>query len=127
MIAKLFNFIKSHPSDVVLTLTVIILTISSYNLGKIMAYKSLKTPITIYDTQNSQNITQPNRERGNQAQIIPAPKDPTVIASKNSKSKLYHFTWCPGASQIADKNKLTFATESAAIAAGYTLAGNCQK
>lgn len=48
-----------------------------------------------------------------------------VVASKNSTSKVYHFPWCPSASKIADKNKLTFATEAAAISAGYTLAGNC--
>ncbi len=55
------------------------------------------------------------------------PTNPQVVASKNSKGKLYHFTWCPGASMIAEKNKITFASEAAAIAAGYTLAGNCQK
>lgn len=54
-------------------------------------------------------------------------RDQTVVASKNSKGKLYHFTWCPGVSMIAEKNKITFANEAAAITAGYTLAGNCQK
>lgn len=48
-----------------------------------------------------------------------------VVASKNSR--LYHFLWCSGASMIAEKNKITFINETAAIAAGYTLAGNCKK
>lgn len=127
MLTKLFNFIKSRQADVILAIAVILLTITSYNLGKIMAYQKLKTPITIYDAQSPLDIVRPNERQGSQAKISTAPRDQTVVASKNSKTKLYHFTWCSGASQIADKNKLTFATETAAIAAGYTLAGNCKK
>ena len=67
---------------------------------------------------------QPGDTRGT---LAPAARDQIVVASKNSKGKLYHFSWCSGASQIAEKNKITFTNEAAAITAGYTLAGNCQK
>ncbi len=53
------------------------------------------------------------------------PSDPRVVASKTSKSKLYHYTWCSGAQRIKDTNKIWFNSAAAAEAAGYTLAGNC--
>ena len=44
-------------------------------------------------------------------------KDIEISANKNLE----------GPAKIAEKNKLTFTTEVAAISAGYTLAGNCTK
>lgn len=119
MLSKLFNLIKNHQPDVVLTLAVILITVTSYNLGKISAFQSLKTPVTISEP-NTGNMVRP------QAGESELPNS-AVVVSKKSKSKLYHFTWCPGAGQIAEANKLTFTNEQAAIAAGYTRAGNCKK
>jgi deoxyribonuclease-1 len=92
-------------------------------LGKISALNSQKTQI---------KITSGNKVEEEIVKSVSAPKktptrDQMVVASKNSKAKLYHFTWCPGASQIAEENKIIFPNEAAAIAAGYTLAKNCQK
>jgi hypothetical protein len=47
----------------------------------------------------------------------------SVVASKSGTK--YHFSWCPGAKQIKDENKITFETTAAARAAGYTPAANC--
>ena len=126
MLTKLYNLIKSHPADTLLVIAVILLTITSYNLGKIAAFRSLKTPIAVYEGTNQQNIVRP--EAGERVAVpSPTPRDETVVASKKSKSMLYHFSWCSGAKAIADANRLTFSTETAAIAAGYSLAGNCKK
>jgi hypothetical protein len=48
----------------------------------------------------------------------------SVVASKNGKK--YHYSYCSGAKQIAEANKITFPTREAAEASGYTLASNCQ-
>ena len=62
----------------------------------------------------------------NKSKTIPAqPKDLRVVVSKASTTKKYHFTWCAGAKQIKETNKLWFETELLAQKAGYTLAGNC--
>lgn len=50
-----------------------------------------------------------------------------VIASKKSKSGVYHYLWCPGAKQIKPGNIIEFPSEQAAIDAGLQLAGNCNK
>lgn len=45
----------------------------------------------------------------------------------NQKSRLYHLSsGCPGYSQIAVKNRVSFQSESEAISAGYKKAGNCK-
>ncbi len=123
MLSKFFQLIKSYQSDITLAVAVILISVISFNLGKISAISSQKAQINI---TGGENVKQTGDAVSNTPSKV-APKDQTVVASKNSKGKLYHFTWCSGASQIAEKNKITFVNETAAIAAGYTLAGNCQK
>lgn len=47
-----------------------------------------------------------------------------VVASKNGSK--YHYSYCPGAKQIKEENKITFNSAKEAEASGYVLAGNCQ-
>lgn len=121
MLSKFFQLIKSRQSDIVLAVTVILISVISFNLGKASSLNGQKAQIKITGGENTKRV-------GDTMGIFALPvKDQTVVASKNSKGKLYHFTYCPGASMIAEKNKITFPNEAAAIAAGYTLAGNCQR
>lgn len=48
----------------------------------------------------------------------------SIVASRNGKR--WHYTWCPGAETISDKNKRYFKTEAEAEKAGYTKASNCK-
>jgi len=47
----------------------------------------------------------------------------TVVASKSGTR--YHLPSCPGAKQIKESNKISFASTEQARAAGYTPAANC--
>ena len=71
----------------------------------------------------------------NQASIINASKtiensklkienSASVVASRSGTK--YHYTYCPGAKQISEKNKLIFESAEAAEASGYSLAANCK-
>ena len=126
MLPKFFQLIKSYQSDIILVLAVILISVISFNLGKISATNSQKAQIKISGGENVGQAGNLKSTSASNSKTAPA-KDQTVVASKNSKGKLYHFTWCPGASMIAEKNKITFTSEAAAIVAGYTLAGNCQR
>ena len=59
------------------------------------------------------------------------PTTPAVVASVNGaiignkKSKIYHRPDCPGARRVSPQNRVRFANEAEAQAAGYRLAGNC--
>jgi len=116
MLSKLFQFVKANQSDIILAVAVILISVISFNLGKASALNGQKAQIKITGGENALQTTN-----------YSLPTNPSVVASKNSKGKLYHFTYCPGASMIAEKNKIIFPNEAAAIAAGYILAGNCQK
>ncbi len=105
----------------------------AYNLGRISA--SQKPNITFDPSgevfqANSGALASPGAGKGpissNKPAATAAPKDPRVVVSKSSSSKVYHYTWCSGASRIKLQNQRWFDTAGAAEAAGYTLAGNCQ-
>lgn len=48
----------------------------------------------------------------------------SVAGNKNSRK--YHLPHCPGYKQMKESNRQYFASEQAAIAAGYSKAGNCK-
>ena len=127
---KLIKFLKTYQADIILAIAVILISITSFNLGKISAHQQKKTPISITEPNSTNRL---GTESGNAENFgLPNAKHPmlnavSVVASRASKSKVYHFPWCAGVSSIADKNKITFTSEVAAISAGYTLASNCQK
>jgi hypothetical protein len=58
------------------------------------------------------------------AALATTPKTGEVIASKSGTK--YHYLWCGSGKSIKPENKITFASEAAAQAAGYTLAKNCK-
>lgn len=134
MLAKTAQFVKSLPKavkpyifDLFVLACVILISIISYNLGRSQALKKtalqVGEEILVYNAADGQN-TGTSGLTANAAQAA-KPRDPRVVASKSSTSMKYHFTWCPGAKQIKEENKLWFATEADAQKAGYTLAGNC--
>ncbi len=61
---------------------------------------------------------------GEGTSISSAPAEGSVVGSKNGTK--YHLPHCSGAGSIKEENKVWFASESAAQAAGYTRAGNCK-
>lgn len=139
MLTKFFNLVKSHHADIVLAIAIGLISLTSFNLGKISAYNHQKKPLTITEPVNSrqstaragqfdkysikQNTGLAEEDRGQARNILKNEK--TIVGSK--KSRLYHFAWCIGSFKISAKNKVVFANEAAALAAGYTLASNCNK
>lgn len=120
-------WVKFNKSDILLAVSVVLMVVVSFNLGKLAANNGSQTPITVSQQNAAKQANLSVQMGGN---VVAPVKDYTnipVYASKNSKGKLYHFGWCPGMSMIADKNKLTFSNENAAKAAGYSLASNCKR
>lgn len=122
----IIKFLKDYQSDIVIVIAVALMTYIGYNVGQITAFNSIKTPITITNPGSAADIVRPD---GGIVTATPnsTKTDLSVVASSKSAGKLYHFKWCPGASQISPANLLTFPTEAAAIAAGYKLASNCSR
>lgn len=124
ILTKIIEIVKKYESDLVLMIGISCITIISFNMGRSVSPKQAKLPISISQPSHEQVLNTGGREVGkNPARDL---INTAVIASKNSKSKLFHYPWCPGYSKIAEKNKLTFANASTAIAAGFTQASNCK-
>ena len=124
MIAKTKDFVKVYHSEIVLCIVIISITIISFNLGRSSAEQGSGHKVAILppSDQTAQILNAAATSK------TPAhPQNSHVVASKKSTSKLYHFPWCPGSKQIAETNKITFASEAEAKTAGYSLAGNCQR
>ncbi len=102
------EWIKINKSEVVLVLAIILISIISFNLGKMKALRDIREPLGVYD--NNRGVSNAQFQ---------------VVASINSDK--YHFPWCSGAGRISEKNKIVFENEQAALTAGYILAGNCSK
>ena len=128
---KLKEFIKTHQSNIVLACAIMLITVISFNLGRIAERKHansvgiLENGIAITKTKSA--LTGTNTQRTKSKKTAPIRTDFSVIASKKSTTKSYHFSWCPGASKIIAANKLSFADETAAITAGFHLASNCMR
>ncbi|OHA46531.1 MAG: hypothetical protein A2541_00300 [Candidatus Taylorbacteria bacterium RIFOXYD2_FULL_36_9] len=102
--------------DTFIVLTIILVGLAGFGLGKLSALEKGREPIQIKKLNSlSSNINTSSPE--NTAVKL-------LVASKSGTK--YHFPWCAGASQIADKNKIYFASYEEAQKAGYTPASNCQ-
>ena len=127
---------KIHQHDVVLVVVLILVSVTSYNIGRIRAVDQARPEIKItrpIDSVFSTAEVQPQNANEVEPESTPTPKPIVdlskieVVISKKSKSGVYHFPWCSGARRIKEENKVSFASEQLAITAGYRLAINCSK
>ena len=130
---KLLNIVKTHQVDLGIALAVLLVSIISFQGGKAYMLSQINHSVKIdsapvgdvFNTANTTSDTQGaniSSGVGGSAHL-----DFRVVVSKASTTKKYHFLWCAGANQISETNKIYFASDKEAIAAGYTLAGNCKK
>jgi hypothetical protein len=127
--------------DLFVILTIILIGFAGFGLGKLSALEKNRgviniTPAKIITTGNGDidltpvlNTSDIKLEIGVQnmsaaAMISSETAKGMLVASKSGKK--YHFPWCAGASQIADKNKIWFDSYEEAQKAGYTPAVNCK-
>jgi hypothetical protein len=90
---------------------VILLGISSFELGRLSALESATPVLSITSTH-----------------LAPHPRQLVqgglYVASRSGS--VYYYPWCTGATKILPANQVWFADESAAVRAGYRAAKNCK-
>ncbi|KKR13929.1 MAG: DNA-specific endonuclease I (Modular protein) [Parcubacteria group bacterium GW2011_GWC1_39_29] len=122
MLTKIGELVKRFQYDIYLGICFALVAIISFNLGRTGLFGSHG----ISYTQNA-NIYQAIGSGTVGISATPINRlDKRVVVSKSSTSMKYHFTWCASANKIKEENKIWFNTEAEAIAAGYSLAANCQ-
>lgn len=137
-IAKIYygvrSFVDSEEARKYYTAAVIILVgLSSFGLGRLSAINDQQEPISIEragdataDTKSKLAPITVNGQTDQTASVTQSGaaggKGGKIVASINGTK--YYFPWC--ASNIADKNKIWFNSESEARAKGYQPAANCK-
>jgi hypothetical protein len=109
--------------DIVLVLTIALLGIVSFGLGRLSAETNTeKVPVTLCES-----IIQPETQQ-NEASAATSLTSPGAtmqyVASKNGT--VYHLPWCSGAKRISKENMVWFSTKTEAEKAGYRPAANCK-
>lgn len=119
MLSKLKNFVKNNSSDVFIILTVILVALISFGVGRLSAPKT--EPIQIKNLKQADyNDLELKTEETENTDIVYQGK---VVAS--AKGTKYHLPECPGAKQISEQNKIWFNSPQDAEKAGYEPAANC--
>lgn len=130
LLNKIKSFLKANQRDLYLAALVFLVSMASFGLGRLSAVWPVKEPIRI------DQIGETGQSASGLGEGVPAdsftkrsdsPISPVssgeYVASRNGSS--YHLPTCSGAKQIKEENKIWFASEEAARAAGYKPAGNC--
>ena len=124
--------------DVFFVLCIILIGLAGFGLGKLSAMEKGREPVTIKparfivstSTTSSvnkvENITEPAPSVPMSAAAMIAGESALGMLVASKSGQKYHFPWCAGASQIADKNRIWFNSYEEAQKAGYTPASNCK-
>jgi hypothetical protein len=130
---------KTSPWKHVVSILIIVLVgTASFGLGRLSFYEKKTAPVTIETSVIEPRSEEVSGEVKGASVAIPttitnkppvapaqAPTAGEEVVASRSGSK-YHYPWCAGAKQIADKNKIVFQSFESARAAGYTPAANCK-
>lgn len=125
---KLGKFLESKYFVAVVIMLVAVI---SFSLGRISQIQEKREPVRVINLNNPLNPPYNNGETGKETDQTASVANSTnttnaeiVVGSKNGAK--YHYPWCAGAKQIADKNKIIFNSIEEARAKGYTPASNCK-
>ncbi len=110
-----------------LALVIILVATLSFGVGRLTAPATQEGIRVEYDEKLTTNNQQPttNSPKNQTANVLSSTKTNSLEVVGSVNSNKYHYLHCPGAKQISEKNKISFASPQAAEASGYTLAANC--
>lgn len=92
---------------------VLLVAVTSFLLGQLAARSTPPPQILIEQHSNPAQVSESTEQAGAK----------NFVGSTGSDR--YHLPDCPGATQIAEANKVWFTSKAEAQAAGYVPAGNC--
>src|SRR5688572_5554168 len=115
-IQKIKGAVYDMKEEILVSLIIVAVGFASYGLGMLSVTSQNNEEIRIVSSAAS-SVTGAKEVTQNFASAETSEKSGQVVASKSGKK--YHFPWCGGAKQIAEKNKITFDSIEEARKAGY--------
>lgn len=122
MLSRFKNLCKNKQSDLFIIITIILVALIAFGVGRLSASKSEPILIKNLEQASIENIAPKQEEKTIQNEIQGSYQG-QVVGSKNSDK--YHLPDCPGAKQISEQNKIWFNSIEEAKKAGYKPASNC--
>jgi hypothetical protein len=119
--------IKTYEHDLILILTIVLVGLIAFGLGRLSVIYENKTSVEIKDLSGT--IVDVSLGTSDKTQLsadlsLEKSNNKLYVASKNSDK--YHYPWCSGAQRIKEENKVWFSSKKEAEAAGYRPASNCK-
>ena len=118
MLSNFKDLVKRNESDILLTITIILVALVSFGSGLLIDFSEDKSPIVIQNPtasiiETSQLEKESSVEKG------------TFVGSINSNK--YHWPDCSFSKRIAEQNQIWFSSEEKAQNAGYARCGSFEK
>ncbi len=110
-----------EKEDVFIVAVIILVGFGGFGLGRLSRTHEGKIPVVIENAVPSDSSATGG---AGTLQIADAPGTKNFVASVSGTK--YHLPWCASAGTIKEENKIWFASEDEARAAGYSPAGNCK-
>lgn len=128
-ISQIKLWVKDNQGDIVLVISIILIALISFGLGRLTAPNIIKEPVTIEEHNfSSQSATISNQLTGTTTEITSqtsSNEKGIIVASKYGKK--YHWPWCTWAKKIKPENQVWFKSEEEAKKAGYQPCSAFQK
>ena len=127
MIPRIGDWVKRHRDHAWVAACLLLVGWSAYNLGVLNARSgAVPAQETALFRDSAVSVPRPS-PTGQGSRPTADHSDPRVVVSKSSSAKKYHYAWCASGLRIKESNRIWFPTEADALAAGYSLAGNCSR
>jgi len=123
MLSYFKQIVKKKESDILLTLTIVLVALVSFGVGLLIDFSRDKTPIIIQNPNSTASIQQ--AIISNQPETESLTEQGSFVGSVNSNK--YHHPDCPWGKKIASGNQIWFDSEKEAQDAGYTRCGNFER
>ncbi|MBI3020091.1 MAG: hypothetical protein HYY60_02095 [Parcubacteria group bacterium] len=108
--------------DIFIVAVIVLVGFGGFGLGRLSKTHEEKTPVVIENVAPSGSIFAGGEETNQKS--LDTKNGKNFVASVSGSK--YHLPWCASASTIKEENKIWFASEDEARAAGYSPAGNCK-
>lgn len=117
-----------HPNDLFIIILILLVACASFGLGRLsVTTTSQKEDFVAFESPEpaaAYTAIQTAAAKATEPLATTSDTKGTIVASKSGTK--YHFPWCSGALRIKEENKVWFASEAEARAAGYEPASNCK-
>ena len=109
-----------NSRDFFFSAVIVLVGFASFGLGRLSLLESKREPMRVENALIAGVGGVKMEEKKEETSALGG----QIVASKTGSK--YHFPWCAGASQIAEKNKIWFDSVEEAQKAGYAPASNCK-